>query len=171
MATKKSATKTVTRTGTKRATRSAAIAAKKATKSMPKRGKNPEGGLTTEGRAYFAKKDGSHLKPGVTGAADTPEKQRRKGSFLVRSFTHPRGPMIDAKGEPTRLALSAHAWGEAVPKTEAAAKKLAVKGQRLLEKYRGSKETSSAKKSAVKKAASKKTVAKEAAGKPARSTR
>jgi hypothetical protein len=43
-------------------------------------------------------------------------------------------------GEPTRLALSAHAWGEAVPKTEAAAKKLAAKGRKLLEKYQAAKE-------------------------------
>lgn len=135
--------------------------AAKKMKSMPKEGKNPEGGLTQKGREYFAKRDGSHLKPGVTGAADTPEKMRRKGSFLARTFTHPRGPMLDPKGEPTRLALSAHAWGEPVPKTEAAAKKLAAKGRKLLERYH-SKQTAkkSAKKVAGKKAASKKTAAK-----------
>ena len=106
-----------------------------ATRSIPKSGKNPKGGLTAEGRAYYAKKDGSKLKPGVTGKADTPEKMRRKGSFLTRTFTHPRGPMINDKGEPTRLALSAHAWGEPVPKTLAAAKKLSAKGEKLLKKY------------------------------------
>ena len=74
---------------------------KTAAKSMPKAGKNPEGGLTAKGREYFAKKEGSHLKPGVTGEADTPEKMRRKGSFLTRTFTHPRGPMLDEKREPT----------------------------------------------------------------------
>ncbi len=104
-------------------------------KSMPKGGRNPEGGLTAQGRAFFAARDGSKLKAGVTGAADTPEKMKRKGSFLVRTFTHPRGPMKDEKGEPTRLALSAHAWGEKVPATEAAAHKLAQKGHQLLEQY------------------------------------
>lgn len=123
-------------------------------KSMPKSGKDPRGGLTAAGRAWFNKRDGSHLKPGVTGPANTPEKMRRKGSFLTRHFTHPRGPMLDDKGEPTRLALSAHAWGEPVPKTMAAAKKLAAKGRALLEKYQASK-TSAAKKSAPKKAAKK----------------
>ena len=113
-------------------------------RSMPKEGKDPRGGLTAKGRAYFAKKEGSHLKPGVTGEADTPEKMRRKGSFLTRMFTHPRGPMVDAKGQPTRLALSAHAWGEPVPKTEAAAHKLAAKGRRLLERYEKAQETKSA---------------------------
>jgi hypothetical protein len=116
--------------------KTAAKPAKAAPKSMPKEGRNPKGGLTAAGRAYFAQKDGSHLKPGVSGPADTPEKQKRKGSFLARTFTHPRGPMIDDKAEPTRLALSAYAWGEPVPKTTAAAKKLAAKGQKLLEKAR-----------------------------------
>ena len=105
---------------------------------MPKE-KDPKGGLTAAGRAAFKKREGSNLKPGVKGPADTPEKMRRKGSFLTRMFTHPRGPMVDEKGEPTRLALSAHAWGEPVPKTEAAAKKLAAKGAKLLEQYQAKK--------------------------------
>lgn len=117
-------------------------AAKAAPKSMPKEGRNPKGGLTQAGRDYFAKRDGSHLKPGVTGAADTPEKMLRKGSFLVRTFTHPRGPMIDPKGQPTRLALSAHAWGEKVPKSVSEAHKLAAKGHNLLAKYHAEQEKS-----------------------------
>lgn len=109
-------------------------------RSMPKAGKDPKGGLTAAGRAWFNRKEGSHLRPGVKGAADTPDKMRRKGSFLARHFTDPRGPMTDEQGEPTRLALSAHAWGEPVPKTMAAAQKLAAKGRALLEKYRKSSE-------------------------------
>lgn len=97
--------------------------------------KDPKGGLTAAGRAEFKKKEGSNLKPGVKGPADTPKKMKRKGSFLRRHFANPRGPMVDENGEPTRLALSAHAWGEPVPKTMAAAKKLADKGTRLLERY------------------------------------
>jgi hypothetical protein len=110
-----------------------------ATKSMPAKGKDPKGGLTAAGREFYKKTEGANLKPGVKGKADTPEKMRRKGSFLTRHFTHPRGPMMK-DGEPTRLALSAHAWGEAVPKTEAAAKKLAAKGRKLLEKYQATKD-------------------------------
>ena len=136
MATKKAATK--------RASKSA---------SMPASGKDPSGGLTAAGRAFYKKTEGSNLKPGVKGAADTPEKMRRKGSFLTRHFTHPRGPMLDEKGEPTRLALSAHAWGEPVPRTDAAAKKLAAKGRKLLEQYHAAKEKASAKKSTPKKSA------------------
>ncbi len=104
-------------------------------RSMPKEGKDPQGGLTAKGRAFFAEKEGAHLRPGVTGPADTPEKMVRKGSFLRRHFANPRGPMKDEKGEPTRLALSAHAWGEAVPETMGEAKKLATEGSELLEKY------------------------------------
>ncbi len=100
--------------------------------------KNPEGGLTAAGRAYFKKKEGANLKPGVKGKADTPEKQKRKGSFLRRMFAHPRGPLKDKDGKPTRLALSARAWGEPVPKTMAAARKLAEKGKRRLERSRRS---------------------------------
>src|ERR1700754_5259856 len=105
-----------------------------AAKSMPAKGKDPKGGLTAAGREFYRRKEGAHLKPGVKGAADTPEKMRRKGSFLTRHFTHPRGPMVK-DGKPTRLALSAHAWGEPVPKTDAAAKKLAAKGRQLLQRY------------------------------------
>jgi len=98
--------------------------------------RDPKGGLTAAGRKYFARTEGSNLKPGVKGPADTPEKMRRKGSFLVRFFSNPRGPMQDEKGRPTRLALSAAAWGEPVPQTRAAALKLGIKGRRLLDKYR-----------------------------------
>lgn len=124
-----------TKKSTAKATKKSA--AKKAAKKQPQ--KDPRGGLTAAGRKAFAKKEGSHLRPGVTGPADTPEKMRRKGSFLTRHFTHPRGPMVK-DGEPTRLALSAHAWGEPVPKTMAAAAKLAAKGRKLLEQYQKTKE-------------------------------
>jgi hypothetical protein len=102
--------------------------------SVPAEGKDPEGGLTAKGRKFYKNSEGANLKPGVKGPADTLEKMKRKGSFLTRHFTHPRGFMVK-NGKPTRLALSAHAWGEPVPKTEAAAKKLAAKGRALLRKY------------------------------------
>jgi hypothetical protein len=101
--------------------------------------KNPKGGLTQAGRDKFNRETGSKLKAGVKGAADTPEKMRRKGSFLTRFFTNPSGPMVNDKGEPTRLALSANAWGEPVPKNRSDAAKLAEKGRRLLERYENTK--------------------------------
>ena len=116
--------------------------------------KDPKGGLTAAGREWFKEKEGANLKPGVKGKADTPEKMRRKGSFLRRHFAHPRGPMVDDKGEPTRLALSARAWGEPVPKDNAGAKRLAAKGTKLLERYHAAQERS---KPAAKRSGAKKT--------------
>jgi hypothetical protein len=97
--------------------------------------KDPKGGLTAAGRAYFKKKEGANLKPGVKGAADTPEKMRRKGSFLTRFYTNPSGPLKKDNGEPTRLALAARAWGEAAPTSRSAAARLAAKGRNLLKRY------------------------------------
>ena len=110
----------------------------------------------------FAEKEGAHLRPGVQGAADTPDKMVRKGSFLRRHFANPRGPM-ERDGKPTRLALSAQAWGEPLPRTESDAKKLADKGHQLLEQYHAVKDSSDSK-AAAKKAAKKKSPAKKHAG-------
>jgi hypothetical protein len=52
---------------------------------------------------------------------------------------HPRGKMVNEQGQPTRLALSAHTWGEPVHKTVAAAAKLAAKATKLLKQYRATK--------------------------------
>jgi hypothetical protein len=103
-------------------------------KAKPKL-KDPKGGLTEAGREQFKKSQGAHLKPGVK-SVKTPEDMKRKGSFLRRHYGKKAiSPLIDAKGKPTRFALQAHAWGEPVPKTQAAVTKLAEKGTALLEKY------------------------------------
>jgi hypothetical protein len=100
--------------------------------------KDPKGGLTAAGRAHFKKTEGANLKPGVKGPADTPEKMRRKGSFLTRFYTNPSGP-LQKDGKPTRLALAARAWGEAAPSTSSAAARLAAKGRSLLKRYEATK--------------------------------
>ena len=102
-------------------------------RTTKKKTKDPRGGLTAAGRKAFKKKEGANLRPGVTKPESemTPEDMRRKGSFLRRHFANPRGPVKDDDGELTRLALSAHAWGERVPKTISDTKKLAAKGTRL----------------------------------------
>jgi Domain of unknown function (DUF6321) len=115
--------------------------AKRSSAARP-REKDPRGGLTAAGRKAFAKKDGAHLKPGVTKNASemTPQDMRRKGSWAVRFYGRSKlPPLVDARGQPTRHALSAHAWGEPVPKTVAAARRIAKKGERLLQRYRQSK--------------------------------
>lgn len=140
-AAKKAGKKAAKKTSAKKssAKKSKKRAASGAKKSARKRGeKDPQGGLTAEGRRAFARRDGSHLKPGVTKkAADmSPSDMRRKGSWAVRFYGRAKlPPLVDGKGRPTRHALSAHAWGEPVPKTEAAARRIAAKGERLLQRY------------------------------------
>lgn len=103
------------------------------------RTKDPKGGLTAAGRAEFARKQGSHLRPGVTKPDSelTPDDMRRKGSWATRFYgrkTLP--PLRNSNGAPTRFALSAHAWGEEIPATEADARKIADKGRELLKRYK-----------------------------------
>src|SRR5262249_41124988 len=112
-ATKKTARKTASKTSRKRAASA--------------REKDPRGGLTAAGRAAFARKDGSHLKPGVRKKLSdmTPQDMRRKGSWAVRFYGRKKlPPLVDREGRPTRHALSAHAWGEPVPRTVAAARRI-----------------------------------------------
>lgn len=114
------------------------MATKKKKSTASRKTKDPRGGLTAAGRAAFKRKQGSHLKPGVRKPDSklTPEEMRRKGSWAVRFYGRKQlPPLVDAHGEPTRYALTAHAWGEPVPKTVAAARRIAAKGRRLLEKY------------------------------------
>jgi hypothetical protein len=101
--------------------------------------KDPHGGLTKAGREWFAKTQGSHLKPGVKKSRSemTLADMRRKGSWAVRFYGRKGAlpPLAKPNGEPTRYALTAAAWGEPVPKTVAAAKRIAAKGHQLLAAY------------------------------------
>ena len=100
-----------------------------------KAGQNPKGGLNAKGRASYRTKSGKkgNLKAPVKGGATTPQKLRRKGSFLVRMGSA-KGPLKDAKGRPTRLKKSLVAWGHSGDKASAVAK-----GRRLLARYQASK--------------------------------
>jgi hypothetical protein len=144
--TKKTTRKAAKKRTAKKTGRKHAAAKKAAKKTSPKpakaREKDPKGGLTAAGRKVFARKDGSHLKPGVTKKSSemTPQDMRRKGSWAVRFYGRKKlPPLVDERGRPTRHALSAHPWGEPVPKTAAAARRIAAKGQRLLQRYRQAK--------------------------------
>lgn len=108
------------------------------------REKDPHGGLTAAGRKRFARTEGAHLRPGVTKKISemTPTEMKRKGSWAVRFYGRkPLPPLVDQNGQPTRLALSAHAWGEPVPRTLAAARRIAAKGKRLLARYQRARKT------------------------------
>ena len=138
--TKKSAKKRSAKKARKRTAKKAARASRKRRASVQE--KDPRGGLTAAGRKAFARKQGAHLRPGVTKKESdmTLQEMRRKGSWAVRFYGRAKlPPLVDAKGQPTRHALSAHAWGEPVPKTVAAARRIAAKGERLLARYRRAK--------------------------------
>ena len=113
-----------------------------ARKASAKRRNDPRGGLTEEGRKYFKAKDGANLKPGVKKkmADMTPEEMKRKGSWAVRFYGRSgKFPPLQKQGQPTRFALTAAAWGEPVPKTEEAARRIAEKGRRLLDRAKRAK--------------------------------
>ncbi len=134
----KKAAKTTVKKAAKK--KSAKKTTKKAVKKKASRKaeKDPKGGLTAAGRKTFAKKQGAHLRPGVTKKVSemTLTEMRRKGSWAVRFYGRAKlPPLVDSQGHPTRHALSAHAWGEPVPTTVAAARKIAAKGERLLARY------------------------------------
>ncbi len=102
--------------------------------------KDPKGGLTAAGRRAYRLKQGSRLKPGVKKAERdmSLDDMRRKGSWAARFYGRDGDlpPLLDKNGKPTRFALTAAAWGEPVPKTVAAARRIALKGRRLLAKYK-----------------------------------
>ena len=71
---------------------------------LSRRLKDPEGGLTAAGRAFYKRTEGANLKPGVKGPANTPEKMKRKGSFLVRMFSNTNRPAVYS------ITYSANSW-------------------------------------------------------------
>jgi Domain of unknown function (DUF6321) len=107
-----------------------------------KKTRDPKGGLTAAGRAEFRKTEGANLKPGVKKKQSemSPEELRRKGSWASRFYGRAKLPALVKDAKPTRFALTAAAWGEPVPKTEAAARRIAEKGKKLLARYQALKE-------------------------------
>src|SRR5262245_33939736 len=96
--------------------------------------KDPRGGLTAAGRAELRRRQGARLKPGVKKPVRkmTAAEMRRKGSWATRFYGRKKLPrLVDEDGRPTRFALTAQAWGEPVPRTVAAARRIAAKGRKL----------------------------------------
>jgi hypothetical protein len=82
---------------------------------MDKRLKDPNGGLTAAGRAFYKRTEGAHLKPGVRNyGGASPEDKKRWVRWALRFTKTPR-PLRDAGGNPTRYALMFKAWGKAAP--------------------------------------------------------
>lgn len=96
-----------------------------------KKYKNPKGGLTAAGRAFYKRTEGANLKPGVKNyskASDADKKRwvRWALRFAGRSDVP---PLKKPNGEPTRFALMFAAWGEPVPTTVEAVRKVYKKAQ------------------------------------------
>jgi hypothetical protein len=111
--------------------------------SSRKATKSPKGGLTAAGRAQLRRTEGAHLRPGVKKSQRemTLAEMRRKGSWAVRFYGRKKLPsLLTSDGKPTRFALTAAAWGEAIPRTVAAARRIAAKGKRLLATYKRKRE-------------------------------
>jgi hypothetical protein len=98
--------------------------------------KDPKGGLTAEGRRHFKETEGANLKAGVT-KVETLEDLKRWGQWARRFFGRSvLPPLKNEKGEPTRLALDAQAWGCKIPKTIKEAKVIAKRGTEALRYYK-----------------------------------
>ncbi|HTU58155.1 MAG TPA: DUF6321 domain-containing protein, partial [Polyangiales bacterium] len=132
---KTSSRRVAKRSPTKKSATKRRVGRAQSTRGKKAREKDPRGGLTAAGRRAFHKRDGSNLKPGVKKKLSemSPSEMKRKGSWAVRFYGRKQLPkLVGDDGKPTRFALSARAWGEPVPKTQAAARKIAQRGQRLL---------------------------------------
>jgi hypothetical protein len=103
---------------------------KKSAAWQKKEGQNPKGGLNSKGRASL-KKQGQNIRPGVKNYSKASVTDKKRWiSWALRFYTNPSGPLIGKNGEPTRLALTAAAWGEPVPTTRAAAQAIAAKARK-----------------------------------------
>lgn len=101
--------------------------------------KDPKGGLTAAGRRTYLEEHGSRLKPGVKKPVSrmTPDEIRRKASWSLRFYGRAGElpPLVGKNGKPTRFALTAAAWGEPVPRTPEAARRIAMRGRALMDRY------------------------------------
>ncbi len=73
--------------------------------AFKKEHKNPKGGLTAKGRAFFKRTEGANLKAPIKSGTNP-----RRVSFAAR-FSGMKGPERGSKGNPTRLGLALKAWG------------------------------------------------------------
>ena len=73
---------------------------------MRKEHKDPKGGLTSKGRAYFKRKEGSNLKPPAPHPKSGRDAKRRK-SFCARNKGQIKMHKIDCRRNPQKRACKA----------------------------------------------------------------
>lgn len=93
--------------------------------------KDPKGGLTAAGRAYFKRKEGANLKPGVRNYSGASLADKKRWINWATRFAGRSDipPLKKPNGEPTRFALMFRAWGEPVPSNVSAVKAVAAKAE------------------------------------------
>lgn len=101
------------------------------TKRLLKR--NP--GMSARARAAYNKEHGTNLKPGVKKFRSYQD-LKRWGSWAARFYGRRDTPPLVKNGKPTKLALTAIAWGLKAPTTWREAKKYASMGREILAIYR-----------------------------------
>jgi hypothetical protein len=77
--------------------------------------RNPNGGLTAAGRAFYKRSEGSNLKPGVRNYASASPADKKRWVRWALRFTKTPRPLKEPSGKPTRYALMFNAWGKPVP--------------------------------------------------------
>jgi hypothetical protein len=93
--------------------------------------KNPKGGLTAAGRRFYKRTEGANLKPGVKNYSKASEADKKRWVRWALRFAGRSDvpPLKKPNGEPTRFALMFAAWGEPVPTSVSAVRKVYKKAQ------------------------------------------
>ena len=93
--------------------------------------KNPKGGLTAAGRRFYKRTEGANLKPGVKNYSKASEANKKRWVRWALRFAGRSDipPLKKPNGEPTRFALMFAAWGEPVPTSVEAVRRVYKKAQ------------------------------------------
>lgn len=96
-----------------------------------KKYKNPKGGLTAAGRRFYKRTEGANLKPGVKNYSKASEADKKRWVRWALRFAGRSDvpPLKKPNGEPTRFALMFAAWGEPVPTSVEAVRRVYKKAQ------------------------------------------
>lgn len=93
--------------------------------------KNPKGGLTAAGRRFYKRTEGANLKPGVKNYSKASEADKKRWVRWALRFAGRSSvpPLKKPNGDPTRFALMFAAWGEPVPTSVEAVRRVYKKAQ------------------------------------------
>ncbi len=82
-------------------------------------------------------KPDSRAKPATKRTGGSLGEAKHKGHWSFRFDAGRRLPrLVDGDGKPMRFSLTPKSWGDILPRTMAAARRIAAKGRRLFKRYR-----------------------------------